>query len=104
LNIYELYDTGKLQSHGGKSVIVAIHKKGDYNTASKYRGISLQNVLGKIYTSVLTKRITVYVNIFDEIREPQAWFRDSYSTTDNAYVLQAIVKTTVKKLVKCMLL
>ena len=46
---------------------------------------------------ILTKRLYFHVNIFDEIKVLQAGFRDGYSTTNNAFVLQVIVNKQLSK-------
>ncbi|XP_053372762.1 uncharacterized protein LOC128546354 [Mercenaria mercenaria] len=55
-----------------ESIVVPIYKKGNRNVPDNYRGISLLNVLGKIYTNVICRRLTFYVNIYEKIGEPQA--------------------------------
>ena len=45
-----LYNKGEYPLSWGQSVIVTLHKKGDVNDVDNYRGISLQNVIGKIFT------------------------------------------------------
>ena len=72
-------------------------KKGDIKSSNNYRGISLLDVFGKIYTSVLKRRITFYVNIYDKIAEAQAGFREVYSTTDNAFILSTCIQKYLNK-------
>ena len=73
------------------SVIVPIHKKGPTSNPDNYRGISLLQVLSKIYISVVSKRLTFYVNAFNKITEAQSGFRSGYSTIDNGFILYSIV-------------
>ena len=79
------------------SIIVSILKKGNANAPNNYRGISLLDVLGKIYTSILTRRVTFYTNIFSKISEYQAGFRDGYSTTDQAFILYSLIHKYLSK-------
>ena len=72
-------------------------KKGDINDPNNYRGISLLDVIGKIYTSVITRRITFFTNIYDKISESQAGFREGYSTVDNAVVLYSLINKSLTK-------
>ena len=58
-----------------KSVIVPIHKKGDLNNCSNYRPISLTSLLSKIYTFILNKRLTVFVETNNILPIEQAGFR-----------------------------
>ena len=79
------------------SIIVSILKKGNANDPINYRGISLLDVLGKIYTLILTRRVTFYTNIFSKISESQAGFRDGYSTTDQAFILYSLIHKYLSK-------
>ena len=79
------------------SIIVSILKKGNANDPNNYRGISLLDVLGKIYTSILTRRVTFYTNIFSKISESQAGFRDGYSMTDQAFILYSLIHKYLSK-------
>ena len=74
-----------------KAIIVPLYKKGDPHKAVNYRGISLLDIFGKLYVSVLNKRLTFFSNVFDTISECQAGFRSEYSTIDNAFILKSII-------------
>ena len=67
-------------------------QKGDINCTDNYRGISLLDVFGKIYVSIINRRFTFYVNVYGKILEAQAGFREGYSTIDNAFILSAILQ------------
>jgi len=64
-----------------------VFKKGQQHDPNNYRGIALDDVLSKIYISIITKRLTFYVEAVDLLPENQAGFRAGYSTVDNAFVL-----------------
>ncbi|MEW8547342.1 MAG: reverse transcriptase family protein, partial [Candidatus Thiodiazotropha sp.] len=87
-----LFQSGYFPSCWSQSIIVPLHKKGDINCTDNYRGISLLDVFGKIYVSIINRRVTFYVNIYDKISEAQAGFREGYSTIDNAFVLSALLQ------------
>ena len=59
-----LFSSGMFQESWSKSVIIPLYKKGDVNNPENFRGISLLDVIGKIYTSILNRRITFYVNMY----------------------------------------
>lgn len=86
-----IFDAAEFPSPWCYSVIVTLFKKGDVNIPDSYRGISLFKVFGKIYTSVLTRRVTFYTNIYNKVNESQAEFREGYSTIDNAYILYCLI-------------
>ncbi|MEW8548565.1 MAG: endonuclease/exonuclease/phosphatase family protein, partial [Candidatus Thiodiazotropha sp.] len=60
-----LFKTGDFPESWGKSIIVPLHKKGSLDLPDNYRGIALLSVFSKLYTSVLTRRVTFYVNMYD---------------------------------------
>ena len=51
------------------------------------------DVLGKIYTSIINKR----VNVYGKISEAQFGFREGYSTTDNAFILNSLIEKYLAK-------
>ena len=56
------------------------------NDPATYRETSLLVIFGKLYTSILNRRITFYANVYNRITESQAGFRENFSTTDNAFI------------------
>ena len=74
-----------------KAIIVPLHKKGDPNDASNYRGLSLLDTLYKIFTGLILNRLKTWVELNEIINEFQAGFRRNYSTIDNIFNLNAIV-------------
>jgi hypothetical protein len=46
-----------IPSESKTSIIVPLHKKGDVNNSSNYRGISLLVALSKLYSSILNNRL-----------------------------------------------
>ena len=87
-----IFDSGIYPSFWTQSIIVPIHKKGDTKIPDNYRGISLTCILGKVFTSILNKRLTMWANIRDVIPETQAGFRKGYSTADHIFTLYAIIQ------------
>lgn len=86
-----LFTRGEFPAKWAKSVIIPLHKKGSYNNPNNYRGIALLDVFSKVYISIITKRITFYVEAYSRLSETQAGFRAGYTTFDNAFVLYSIV-------------
>ena len=52
-----------------------------------YRGISLLNVLGKVFTFILNKRFTEWTDSNGVSSDAQDGFRKTYSTTDHIFTL-----------------
>ena len=74
-----------------RSIISPIFKKGDVNTCSNYRPITLMSLLSKLYTSILNNRLTEYTVNLKIIPEEQAAFRKNYSTTDHIFTLYTLI-------------
>lgn len=74
-----------------------MHKKGDIINTENYLGICLLDVLGKIFTSIINRRVTFYVNLYSKISETQFGFREGYSTVDNAFILNSIIERYLAK-------
>ena len=55
------------------------------------------DVFGKIYTSIINRSITFYVNLYGKISEAQAGFREGYSTIDNAFILNALIQNHITR-------
>ena len=92
-----LFDLGEFPEDWGFSYIVPIHKKGDKNCVENYRGISLLDIFGKIYTSIINRRLIFATNLYSMISESQAGFREGYSTIDNIFILQSIISKYLSK-------
>ena len=92
-----LFSTGTFPKCWSESLIIPLHKKGSVNNPENYRGISLLDVIGKIYTSILNRRITFYVNMYGKISEAQFGFREGYSTIDNAFILNSVIEKYLSK-------
>ena len=54
----ELFSSGPTE--WTKAIIVPLHKKGDINNVDNNRGISLLNVLSKIFTYIVNRRLTTW--------------------------------------------
>ena len=86
-----VFDTGQYPSTWSGAIIVPIHKSGDKDDPDNYRGVSLLNILGKVFAHILNKRLTLWADENDKIVEEQSGFRAGHSTVDNMFVLYAIV-------------
>ena len=92
-----LFSYGEFPEAWSNSIIVPLHKKGDVNEPVNYRGILLLDIFGKLYASILNRRITFYTNIYNKITESQAGFHENYSTTDNAFILQTLINRYISR-------
>jgi hypothetical protein len=92
-----LFVTKEYPASWCESLIVVLHKKGDVNSTDNYRGISLQNVLSKLYCSVLVARLNFFAYMYQKISESQSGFKVGYSTVDNAFVLRSIIERYIHR-------
>ena len=88
----KLFDSGLFPYQWSEAIIQPIHKKGDINSPNNYRGISLLNVCGKLYSYILNKRLTLWIEEYKLLNEAQAGFRRSYSTTDHIFTLMSLIQ------------
>jgi hypothetical protein len=81
-----------------KGIIIPIFKKkGDIKDPSNYRGITLLSCIGKVFTSLISRRLNKYVENFELLGEEQAGFRKNHSTVDHLLVLYGLIDIYVKK-------
>ena len=81
--------------------IVPIYKnKGNKDDPNNYRGISLINCICKVFTSVISARITRYCDSVQLIGNEQAGFRKRFSTSDHIFSLHVLITIYTKVLKK----
>jgi hypothetical protein len=74
------------------SIIQPIHKSGDKNNPSNYRGISLINCLGKLFTSIIGNRLRAWAEDCNAIPKEQFGFQKGKCTTDAIFVLNSLAE------------
>ena len=77
--------------------IVPIYKKGDVDDTNNYRGITLISCLGKLFTSILNRRLLERDKTHNILTDAQFGFRPGHSTVDAIFVLQSLNNRTLKK-------
>ena len=70
-----LFDKGLYPDAWCEAIIQPLHKKGDSTVPGNYRGISLLNISSKLYSCILKKKITRWVDKNQVIGEKQTGFR-----------------------------
>ena len=88
----KLFDSGTYPTNWCEAVMQPIHKKGDVNSPDNYRGISLLNSCSKLYSFILNRRLTIWVEDNQLLHEAQAGFRKDYSTIDHIFSLLSLVQ------------
>ena len=92
-----IYETGVFPMEWGKAIICPMFKRGDKNATENYRGISLLNVISKIFTKIMNNRLTSWAEYEGILLEQQSGFRQNHSTIDNCFVLQASIYKYISK-------
>lgn len=93
----KVFQSGDYPQSWTEGVIFPLHKKGNPRNVDNYRGISLLNVISKLYSSVINSRLNSFCDETDCIPEAQAGFRKGYSTIDNIFCLQSLVQKYLTK-------
>ena len=83
-----------------KGGIVPVHKSGDKNVASNYRGITILSCLGKLFTRVMNTRMTKWAERYDKVNESQFGFRKGKGTTDCLFILNSLIELLFSKGIK----
>ena len=64
---------------------------------SNYRGITLLNSLGKLFSSLICNRMENEIESKDIVSPSQADFRKNYRTTDHIFTLLSFIKKSYKE-------
>ena len=90
-----IFDKGIYPESWSKGAIVPIFKKGERNNPANYRGITLVNVLGKIFSLCLRNRINKWCESENVFNPLQFGFRNQRSTTDCIFILHCIIQNVL---------
>ena len=72
--------------------IVPLYKnKGSKDDPNNYRGITLLSCTGKLFTSLLNRRLNNFAEAFNVIHENQAGFRKKHSTMDHIFTIHCLI-------------
>ena len=72
-------------------IIVPIFKNGNTDDAHNYRGITLINILGKIYSQILLNRLSKWSEKHDKLSKNQFGFQKGKSTVDCIFLLHSVI-------------
>ena len=93
-----VFDTGIVPEAWLIGHIKPIYKnKGNESDPQNYRPITSLCCLGKVFTSILSCRLTHYADSIDLIKENQSGLRANYSTVDNLFVLHSLMELSFLK-------
>ena len=90
-----IFATGCFPQRWSTGIITPIYKGGSRDEPTNYRGITLLNVIGKSFNSIILSRLTELAEERALIPESQFGFRKNRSTTDCIFVLNTIVEMSL---------
>ena len=97
-------DSGIVPKEWTVGLIIPIYKnKGDLDDPDNYRGITLLSCMSKLFTMIINKRLSDFLEDNKLLVEEQAGFRDGYSTLDHIFSLHCIIDSflSAKKRLYC---
>ena len=80
-----------------KGFIIALFKNGDQNDPTNYRGITISNCIGKLFTKLLNTRLLNFLISNKIITKNQIGFMPGHRTADHILVLKTIIDTFKNK-------
>ena len=101
LNIVNhISNTGEYPDSWGHGIIAPILKSGDPNLAKNYRGITISNILSKIYSQILLNRFNKWAEIYEVLSKNQFGFQKGKSTIDFIFILHSIISNVLNSKLK----
>jgi hypothetical protein len=67
-------------------------KGSDASKFDNYRGITIRPILAKLFTMILNKRLSEWVEQHGLRAKGQAGFRKNYRTTDQLFILRTLIE------------
>ena len=84
-------------SYWREGLIVSLFKKGDREDPGNYRGITLLNVVGKLYSRVINNRLLKHLELNHLLHEGQGGFRIGRSCIDNIFSLSELIQGRIRE-------
>ena len=95
LSLYnKLLDSGIFPESWGEGIIVPIFKGGNLE-AKNFRGITLNNIISKIYSKLLVNRLTKWSDKHQKFIDNQFGFQKGKSTVDCIFIIHALISKTL---------
>ena len=87
-----IFESGLIPESWSVGTIKPIFKnKGDPKLPENYRPITIISCFGKLFTSVINRRLNKYAEEVELIEACQAGFRKNHSTTDNIFIIKSLI-------------
>ena len=93
-----ILDSGLFPEQWSVGIIKPLYNNsGDRDSPDNYGGITILSCLGKLFSNLLSDRLTQFVNKNNIIGPEQAGFRSGFSTTDHTFCLKALIDIYLSK-------
>ena len=100
-NLFNLiFKSGFFPSLWCEGIITPIHKSGDTQDPSNYRGICINSCLGKLFTSILNNRLQNHRRDNNILHHAQIGFLPNHRTSDHIFTLRTLVDKFVTHTIK----
>ena len=93
----QILETGSYPDQWKRGIIKPIFKSGAKSDPINYRGITLLNTIGKIFTSVINRRLLDWAESANMINDSQFGFREGRRTIDAIYTLTSVMHLYKRK-------
>ena len=80
-----------------RSIIVPLHKAGNCHDPNNYRGLAINSCFGKLFTTILNNRLTIFVTKNNSIDKHQIGFTEKSQTIDHMLVIKLLPISTNMK-------
>ena len=95
-----ILSSGKFPDPWRCSFLTPVHKRGDTSKPENYRGIAVGSNLGKLFCSILNKRLSCFCEKHGIIPDTQVGFKKHSRTSDHILTLKSIIDKYVNKITK----
>ena len=88
-----ILNTGQFPKLWVEAEIVPIFKKGDRENPENYRGITLISCIGKVFTSIINRRLNTWAESNNVYSDNQFGFREGRGAVDCMFILHGIIES-----------
>jgi hypothetical protein len=86
-----IFTSGIYPSKWSSAYLFPIFKSSDPSKPENYRGIAINSCIGKLFNSILNKRLDKYLETHNIINPCQIGFTSKSRTSDHMFVLQTLI-------------
>ena len=74
-----------------------IYKKGEHDNPNNFRGLAIGSAFSKLFSMILLKRLTIFVNSKKLLSPNQIGFSKGHNTSDHIFLMQTLIEKVVKR-------